>query len=155
MTKRKKQSRRSKQPYPELDPKYSLKTRADLVDQDYLNKLSPKELAWLNKFNKEYVSGSLDRENIKKNLHKKRKHIKDADDRNNARNRDVLTREKAANRVIEYDSLIEESSHESYEDRLIDSIDSKETREAIEWLADSVEKDQTLIEDKLINESDD
>ena len=51
--------------------------------------------------------------------------------------------------------MIEESSHESYEDHLIDSIDSKETREAIEWLADSVEKDQTLIEDKLINESDD
>jgi len=155
MAKRKKQSRRSKQQYPDLDPKYNLKTRADLLDQDYLNKLSPKELAWLNRFNKEEISASFDKERPSRNLNKSKKSHKRCYDNNNARNRDILTREKAANRLIDYESLIKEKSHDSYEDHLIDSIDSKETREAIEWLADSVEKDQTLIEDKLINESDD
>ena len=154
MAKRKKQTRRSKQEFPDLDPKYNLKTRADLLDQDYLNKLSAKEMAWLNKFNKEYVSGSIDRENLKRNIHKKKKYVKDADDRNNSRNRDILTREKARNNLVEYDNLIEEKSHDSYEDYLIDSMDSKETRQAIEWLADEVDKDQTLIEDKLIIEID-
>lgn len=126
-----------------------------MLDQDYIHKLSPKEMAWLNKFNREYVSGSIDRENLRRNLHKTKKYVKDADDRNNSRNRDILTREKARNNLVEYDTLIEEKSHDSYEEYLIDSIDSKETRDAIEWLADQVDKDQTLIEDKLITEVDD
>jgi hypothetical protein len=153
MAKRKKQSRRSKEDYPELDPKYSLKTRADLVDQDYVNKLSKKEREWLNKFNKEYVSASLDNDSPKKNLHRSKRLRKDCYDRNNSRNRCVLTREKAQNALIDFDGLLEEKSHDSYEDLLISKIDTSETREAIEWLADEAEEDETYIEDKLISET--
>lgn len=154
MAKRKKPTRRSKQEYPDLDPKYNLKTRADLLDQDYLHRLSPKEMAWLNKFNKEEISASFDAKNPNKNLNKSKRARKRCYDSNNARNRDILTRAKAANQLDDYETLIEEKSHDSYEDYLIDSMDSKETRQAIEWLADQVDKDQTLIEDKLITEVD-
>jgi hypothetical protein len=154
MAKRKKQSRRSKQQYPDLDPKYNLKTRTDLIDQDYLHKLSPKELEWLNKFNREEISASFDTKNPSRNLNKSKKARKRCYDSNNARNRDILTKAKASNHLVDYDTLIEEKSHDSYEDHLIDSLDSKETREAIEWLANEVDKDETLIEDKLIIEVD-
>lgn len=61
---------------------------------DYLSKLSNTEKAWLDKFNKEYVNASFDK-NPRKNLHKKKAGRKDCYDRNNSRNRCVLTREKA------------------------------------------------------------
>jgi len=146
-----KRSRRSKQKYPDLDPKYNLKTRTDLLDQDYLHKLSDKELEWLNKFNKEEISASFN-PNPRKNLNKSKASRKRCYDGNNARNRDILTREKATNQIISLDSLIEHRDKDSYEDYLIDRIDSKETRDAIRWLADETDKDEGLIEDKLIDE---
>lgn len=36
----------------------NLKSRWDLIDHDYLDKLSPSELEWLSKFNEETVSGT-------------------------------------------------------------------------------------------------
>lgn len=133
----------------------------DLIDQDYLHKLSKEELDWLNKFNKEYVSDSLDRDNLENNLHNTPKLKKDCGSRNNSRNRDVLTREKAAKTIIEYDNLRQdEAGHgkedrlvlEDYEDRLIDKLDQKEIREAIGWLADELEKDGDELEEKLLSE---
>ena len=150
-----KRSRRSNQPHPELDPRYSLKTRADLIDYDYLHKLDKAELEWLNGFTGEYVSGNLDREKPKKNLHKTKKLIKDCDDRNNARNRDILTRVKASNQLTDYEALVEESHGEDEEDRLINEIDKKEVMEAMQWLAEENEKDQVKVEKALIIEQED
>lgn len=83
---------------PALQPKYNLKTRTDLLDQDYLHKLSPDELAWLNKFNEEEVNASY-KKNNKENLGKTKKEKKASYTRNNARNRCILTRQKAAGRL--------------------------------------------------------
>lgn len=126
--------------------------RADLIDQDYIEKLSPKEREWLNKFNREYVSDTLDRKNLKKNLHRTKKLKKDCDDRNNARNRDVLTRAKAANQLSDYEELTETSSNNDYEDFIIEKLDQKDAIEAVEWLADNLGKDEVDLEDKIINE---
>lgn len=36
----------------------NLKSRWDLIDHDYLDKLNPEQLEWLSKFNEETVSGT-------------------------------------------------------------------------------------------------
>lgn len=77
----KKPTKRSEAKYPALDQSVNLKTRGDLLDYDYANKLpeswtdpktgkkyNPKQ--WLNDFTEEYVSTSF---NKKKRIHKKLK----------------------------------------------------------------------------------
>lgn len=72
--------------YPALDPKKSIRNRQKLVDYDYLHKLSPDELQWLNDFTEEYTHNGTRKKN---NILKGKKEKKDAYDRNNARNRDL------------------------------------------------------------------
>jgi len=71
----KKINRRSQSKYPALDPKLNLKTRKDLLDYDYLNKLSPKELQFLNDFSSEYINADF-KTSIKegrKRIHRKKR----------------------------------------------------------------------------------
>lgn len=82
-----------------MNPGLNLKTRTDLIDYDYIDKLSPKEKAWLNKFTEEYTNASLDNDNKQRNLHKTKELRKDCYDRNNARNRCILTKQRAMGRV--------------------------------------------------------
>ena len=77
------------------------------MDYDYLNKLSEKELEYLNKFTEEYVNASVNTKNPKKNLHKSKRLIKDCFDRNNARNRDVLTQQKAMGKHVYLDEIVD------------------------------------------------
>lgn len=150
-TTKKRKSRREKLKYPELDPKYSLKTRADLLDQDYLHKLSPEELEWFNKFNKEYISGDLNREDLSSNLHNTKKLKKDCDDRNNARNRDILTRVKASNQVVELDVLTDEGNWNE-EDDLIDKLDRDKAREILGWLAEKSDSELEALEKIIVKD---
>jgi hypothetical protein len=64
---------RKKSKYPGLVPKLNTRKRQHLVDQDYIKDLSPKEKAWLNKFNEETISSSFKKKDGKYsgNLHKK------------------------------------------------------------------------------------
>jgi len=117
----KKKNRRSAQKYPTLNPGYNLKHRAELLECDYADKLSEDEKAWLNKFNEEYVNDSLDRKKKKNNLHNTKKLIKDCDDRNNARRRDVLTWAKANKE----DYTLKDTHSYSIEDKLIANLDKK------------------------------
>jgi hypothetical protein len=94
-----KKNKRELSKYPALDPKVNLKSRIDLLDYDYLNKLNEKELEWLNKFTEEYTHASLNTKNPKKNLHKTKKMRIDCYNRNNSRNRDVLTKGKMSNKL--------------------------------------------------------
>lgn len=94
--KKRKKNKRSETPYPALKTEFNLKTRTDLIDFDYLDKLKPEELAWLNKFNEEYANANLNSKDLKKNLHNTKALKKDCYDRNNARNRDIFTRTKAS-----------------------------------------------------------
>lgn len=103
-----KKTKRSKVKYSALDPSVNLKTRYELIaDYDYLNKLSEKEKAWLNKFTKEYVNADLDNKRKSKNLHKTDRLRKDCYDRNNARNRCVLTRAKASGKAYQIQETLE------------------------------------------------
>jgi len=68
-----------------LHRKYARKPVREFTDYDYLDKLSPEEREWLNKFSLEYYQAAL---GGKKTLHPKAKH-KSCYDANNARNRDI------------------------------------------------------------------
>lgn len=122
---KKKQTRRSKEKYPALKPHLNLKTRYDLIDFDYIDQLSEDEKEWLNKFSEEYINANIDNKNPKRNLHKSKKLKKDCYDRNNSRNRDILTRAKAQGKDIDFHGLENELSGFS-EDQIIDKIDSSD-----------------------------
>lgn len=91
--KKKSGARRSRTPYPALRQELNLRIRYENIDYDYIDKLSDDEKKWLNKFTEEYTNASFN--NNKKPLHKTNKLRKDCYDRNNARNRDIMSRSKA------------------------------------------------------------
>jgi hypothetical protein len=124
VSKTKKKTRRSSQKYPTLNPGYNLKSRAENLECDYVDSLSEKEKEWLNKFNEEYVNGTLDRTNKSNNLHKTKALVKDCYDRNNARNRDILTRVKASGE----DYTLTNTESYTVEDDIIALIDQKKKK---------------------------
>lgn len=103
----KKNNKRNLTKYPALDPKVNLKSRTELLDYDYLNKLNEKELEWLNKFTEEYVHANLNTKEPKKNLHRTKKMRIDCYNRNNSRNRDVLTKGKISNKLDNVDTILD------------------------------------------------
>lgn len=114
-------TRRNQSKLQALDPHLNLKNRQDLIDYDYVNKLSEKDKKWLNKFTEEYTNDVLDRKNLDNNLHNTPELKKDCDTRNNARNRCVLTKQKSMGRLEYIEELIETT--QSPEDALNDKID--------------------------------
>ena len=119
---KKRQTKRGKEKYPALKPHLNLKTRYDLLDFDYVDQLSDKDKEWLNKFAEEYVNANIDTKNPKKNLHRTKALKKDCYDRNNSRNRCILTRAKAQGKDVDLYSLENELSIVN-EDDIIDKID--------------------------------
>lgn len=96
-----------------LDINRNSKIRKDILDMDYLHKLSDEEFEWFAQFMNEYVSGNFVKdekgEYSKKNLHKTAKERKDCYDRNNARNRDGLTASNAFKKTVEFkDELVDD-----------------------------------------------
>lgn len=100
MSGKRRKSRRSAERYPALRRDLNLRTRADLIDYDYLHKLSPQELDWLDRFTAEYVGADFRHE---KKLHKTQKARRDCYHRNNARNRCIFTTAKASGRLSSMD----------------------------------------------------
>ena len=126
----KKKTKRSRVKYSALDPTVNLKTRYELIaDYDYLNKLSDKDKAWLNKFTKEYVNADLDTKRPGKNLHRNKELRKDCYDRNNARNRCVWTKCKASGNFSSIDDVSKKViENDNYEDFIVEKIDLKRKR---------------------------
>lgn len=85
---------KSSKKYRGLEKKLNLKIRQELIDQDYIKKLSKEEKEWLNKFNLEYVAADFRHEEP---LHKTKKLKKKCEDSNNARNRDSYSVTKSNN----------------------------------------------------------
>mgnify|MGYP003345048021 CR=1 FL=1 len=99
-------NKRAKTKYPALKPELNLKSRYELIDYDYVHKLSEEEKKWLNKFTEEYVNASLNTEDLNSNLHNTTDLKRDCYRRNNARNRDILTRAKASGNHVSTDDLL-------------------------------------------------
>lgn len=113
-------SRRSKDKYPALKPRFNLKIRYDeLSDFDYIHKLNDSEKKWLNDFLEAEVNA-----NKKSPLYQNSKRI---NAKNNARNRDVYSRAKARHQLVFFSGLSKNSKDAKIdyeEDRIIFGIDS-------------------------------
>lgn len=99
---KKRKTKRSAEKYPALRQDLNLKTRFDLVDYDYLDKLNDKELEWLNKFTEEYTHTDF---RHTKPIMKTKKERREAYARNNARNRCVFTRAKASGNLMYFSEI--------------------------------------------------
>lgn len=126
--KRVKKTQRAEYPYPGIAPWLNPKTRAELIDHDYISKLSDEEKAYLSKFNEEYLSGTFEHDST--DLHKGKKRKRDCYNRNNSRNRDVFSRNRTHGWVGDDQTpkkILEQTptSPESQENTLIDLLDVK------------------------------
>lgn len=147
----KKVTRREKDKYPALKPHLNLKTRYELVDYDYIDELSEKEKDWLNRFTEEYTHSKFDHDGAR--VQKKRKDELDSYQRNNSRNRDILTRAKASGKAVGLDLvkyLGQRSS--SPEDRIIYQERLKELLSNKELLAQAEKNMDKLQFRKVIKE---
>lgn len=125
---KKKRNRRSKQKYPALNPEFNLRSRSDLIDYDYVDKLNDKDKEWLNSFTEEYTNANFNHKG--KPIQKKKEYKKDSYDRNNARNRDILTREKAQGAILYIEDIKEQGpSDELSEDEGFNFEDSDDNTE--------------------------
>lgn len=90
------------------------------MDYDYINKLTTKEKKFLNKFTEEYINASLSTDKKWRNLHRTKEAIRDCFNRNNARNRDILTRQKAMGKHIYLEDILEfgKDDQESIDNRI-------------------------------------
>ena len=127
--------RRKNDEYPGLDKKNHPRTRAEYIDYDFIKELSPDEKAWLSKFTDEYYGASLakkeDWTGRRKDFHRLKKERKACRDRNNARLRDVVSLNKAINKVDSTDDKliklteVRSSNPGRHEDSVIALLDLK------------------------------
>lgn len=75
--------------YPGLDKRVNSRTRHELIDFDYVDKLSDTEKKWLSNFMEEWLSGNFNHEG--RIFHKSKKSKRECYNRNNARNRDAMS----------------------------------------------------------------
>lgn len=107
ISKRIPRNRREATEFPALNPNLNLKIRQAEIDYDYLYKLNNEELAWLNKFTEEYTNASLSKKHPRTNLHKNKALRKSCTDKNNARNRCILSRGNLnKGQIINLDDLV-------------------------------------------------
>lgn len=127
----KKRTRRAKSKFPALKKKYTLKIRQDLLDYDYIDKLSDEEKAYLNQFTEEWLNASFVKTKSgnysSKNLHKTQAQRREAYSRNNRRNNDVYSIAKTSNKLGDSREVVREleSHSKNVEDDLIDILDIK------------------------------
>ena len=105
------------------------KTRHDLLDADYLHKLSGEELEWYARFTAEWVSGAFEKTKDKNdysdnNLHKTIEQKRELWRANNARNRCTFTVNKATNHLVSYEDYVEkiEEMQSELEDNSFDEL---------------------------------
>ncbi len=128
--KKQKKSRRSQTKYPGLEKTVNRRVIREYMDQDYIDKLSPDEKQWLSNFNDEWLTGNFKHKDGKV-LHKSWKHEKEIYDRNNARNRDlvsILKQSGAVNNSPNLAKLVDEGQkieQNTTEDTLIKILDFK------------------------------
>lgn len=121
-----KKKKRDMEAYPALKKELNLKTRQDLIDYDYVHKLSEEDRKWLNKFTEEYVVTDFDRDNLNNNIHNTEEYKSESDHRNYLRTKiDAYSMSKAGTRLQYIEDLNKEFCVDDYENMLIDKLDKK------------------------------
>jgi len=92
-----KKPQRSNVRFAALDPKYNLKTRQEEIEDlyDYADQLNDEEKAWLNAFSNEEICANFNHKGPKLNDKSDPAARSRIYNRNNERNRCIMTREKA------------------------------------------------------------
>jgi len=92
-----KKNNRNRTRYPGLDPSLNLKTRQEEIEDlyDYADKLNDEEKAWLNAFSNEEICANFNHKGPKLNDQSNPSVRSRIYNRNNERNRCIMTREKA------------------------------------------------------------
>lgn len=130
-SKRKKRTRRNAKKYPALDKNVNLASRRELNDYDYLDKLNPEQLEFLNKFQEEFVNATVAKDGSA--LHNTDELRKDVYDRNNARNRDIHIKAQITGSLLSLDDKIGHVQMNDTiidEDDIIDAIDERTEQDA-------------------------
>ena len=131
---KKKVNRRNRSAKAGLDPNLNLKIRHDELDFDYLHKLAPEELDFLNRFAEETIHGNFDHEG--KKLYRKKSERQELWRKNNKRNVDSYSFTKAAHMlVLDGEKAVREGIEAKrvknincQEDTMIEIIDSVKIR---------------------------
>jgi hypothetical protein len=119
-----KKKKRASTKYPALNPRVNSRTKFDKIDYDYLDKLTPDEMDWLNRFSGEYYSGDFKKEEgsvrgdgkyLKSCIHPTDAATrKECYDRNNHNNMDYLSVAKAKGEMLYPTDLIEAVDESTY-----------------------------------------
>lgn len=131
-------NKRSKDKHPALNPRLNSRVRQELIDYDYVDKLSDEEKKWLNDFSEEYINASVGKQSeaADNRFHNTPELVKDCTDRNNSRNRCMYGRVRnkvSATKLLNYEDAInivedhqnKELNSESIEDSIIEYLDHK------------------------------
>lgn len=142
-----------------LDKAYQPRTRKELIDYDYIDKLSPEEKELIAQFTDEYYGGAVGKTKTGRikagHIHNTKALAKDCYDRNNRQNNDVLGVSKANSLVSEITQELNNkdgwyiTNSELTEDALIASIENTEneselTREEFEQIKDQLTPEMLL-----------
>jgi hypothetical protein len=109
-----------------LRPSVHPKSRWELIDQDYVNKLSPEEKKWLSDFNEEYVGASFNHSGDI--LHKTKEEKLDCYRRNNSRNRDTVSLFRTTGWTDNWEEAVDNKRNPNpsmQEDTMIELIDKR------------------------------
>lgn len=98
--------------YDSLNPAKATRVRKELLDADYLDKLSPEEYKWYAQFTDEWSAGAVHKTKAGKvksgYLHNTKELAKSVYDANNRRNNDVLGVSKANNLLRSLDMFVKD-----------------------------------------------
>lgn len=117
--------------YPGLDKRVNSRTRHEVIDFDYIDKLDHKTKQWLSNFMEEWISGNFQHDG--RIFHKSKKSKRDCYNRNNARNRDAMSISQATGYLRYSDESkdapiagVAAPPNDSVESAIIDLIDLKD-----------------------------
>jgi hypothetical protein len=105
--------------YPALNPAYNLKSRSHLIDFDYLDRLTPQELQFLNDFMEGYANADFRTPSVGKmfkDVKARRKIYRE----NNARNRCFYTRAAAKDALLSYEDAVQFLDEEVFDEEFKD-----------------------------------
>mgnify|MGYP003333179129 FL=1 len=118
-------NRRNAKKYPAVDVRLNLKTRYEEIADiaSYFDKLPKEAKDWMHSFTEEWVNAKFDHKG--KKIHKEVEQKRAIYNRNNARNRDILTKAKACGKYVEIDNPKSKKilDKKTIEDDIIEKID--------------------------------
>lgn len=117
--------KRRQEQYPGLKPGLHPKARGEYMDYDYIHKLDHKAKEFLSGFSEEHYGGSFQHKG--KILNKKKADRRDCYNRNNARNRDTISRSRTRGWIepIEGNVSAIDKKSENPEDFIIEMLDAE------------------------------